>query len=96
MAKTVETGLSPNGKENNWVSVAVNRALDGGAQIRWLTVEMGHSWYNTEGQFQPRIRQNQPTRLGIHNDWVAIGNTWSGVVSLAADGSLWFWPGREL
>jgi ABC-type transport system involved in multi-copper enzyme maturation permease subunit len=33
-----------------------------------------------------------PTRLGIHNDWVAITGVDGGVVSLAADGSLWFWP----
>jgi hypothetical protein len=33
--------------------------------------------------------------MGIHNDWVAIVGTGNGVVSLAADGSLWFWPDRE-
>ena len=36
-----------------------------------------------------------PTRLGIHNDWVGLTGTWAGVVSLAADGSLWLWPGTD-
>jgi hypothetical protein len=36
-----------------------------------------------------------PTRLGIHNDWVAIAGNWDGIIALAADGSLWFWPDRE-
>jgi hypothetical protein len=36
-----------------------------------------------------------PTRLGIHNAWVAIANSEGGVVSLATDGSLWFWPDPE-
>jgi hypothetical protein len=34
--------------------------------------------------------------MGIHNDWVAIVGTGNGVVSLAADGSLWFWPDRRM
>jgi hypothetical protein len=38
----------------------------------------------------------RPTRMGIHNDWVAIVGTGNGVVSLAADGSLWFWPDRRM
>jgi hypothetical protein len=38
------------------------------------------------------IVQTQPTRLGIHNDWVGLARRWDGAVSLAADGSLWFWP----
>jgi hypothetical protein len=32
-----------------------------------------------------------PVRMGIHNDWIAIANTWGGVVALSADGSLWLW-----
>ena len=39
--------------------------------------------------------QEPPTRLGIHNDWVAIASTWEDVIALAADGSLWLWPDRE-
>jgi len=32
--------------------------------------------------------------LGIHNDWLALGSLSDGTVSLAADGSLWLWPGH--
>jgi hypothetical protein len=39
--------------------------------------------------------QEPPTRLGIHNDWVAIANTWDDVITLAADSSLWLWPNRD-
>jgi hypothetical protein len=35
-----------------------------------------------------------PTQLGIHHDWVALAEVRSGLVTLAADGSLWLWPYR--
>ena len=39
-----------------------------------------------------RAANTPPTRLGIHNDWVAIAGRWSSVIAQAADGSLWLWP----
>ncbi len=33
-----------------------------------------------------------PVRLGIHSDWISVISVDSGVISLAADGSLWYWP----
>jgi hypothetical protein len=36
-----------------------------------------------------------PVRLGTHSDWVALGGTGGEILSLAADGSLWCWPGPE-
>ena len=43
--------------------------------------------YNmSQGQFI-LAAQNPHTRLGIHNDWVALANTWEDVIALAADGS---------
>jgi hypothetical protein len=33
--------------------------------------------------------------LGIHQDWVALTSIGAGVVTLAADGSLWLWPVRD-
>ncbi len=33
-----------------------------------------------------------PSRLGSHADWLAIADAPGGIVSLAADGSLWYWP----
>ena len=38
------------------------------------------------------IANTTPTRLGIHSDWVAVAKDWEGMISLAADGSLWYWP----
>jgi hypothetical protein len=41
------------------------------------------------------IANISPIRLGIHNDWVGLVDTWPGTVTLAADGSLWLWPGER-
>jgi len=48
-----------------------------------------------EGELQNTI----PVRLGTHSDWIAISSGerfWPGgfsyILSLAADGSLWYWP----
>ena len=30
-------------------------------------------------------------RLGTRKDWVAVGSVEGGIVSLAVDGSLWYW-----
>ena len=34
----------------------------------------------------------KPVRLGTHADWIAITSEGGDIVSLAADGSLWYWP----
>jgi hypothetical protein len=34
----------------------------------------------------------KPVRLGTHSDWIAIAGADGGIISLAADGSFWFWP----
>jgi hypothetical protein len=39
-------------------------------------------------------KDDLPTRLGIHGDWVALAGTRDGALALAADGSLWLWPHR--
>jgi hypothetical protein len=33
----------------------------------------------------------KPVRLGTHSDWIAVTGADGGIISLAADGSLWFW-----
>jgi hypothetical protein len=38
------------------------------------------------------MQEVKPARLGTHTDWVAIASAEGGIVSLAADGSLWYWP----
>jgi len=38
------------------------------------------------------MRLRTPVRLGTHADWIAIASVVGGIISLAADGSLWYWP----
>ena len=90
------TGALQVGKENGWRSVAVNSgrmvALKAdGSLWQW---HFPQPWNNSQKQINLAAHE-APTRLGIHNDWVALANTWSDVVALAADGSLWLWPNRE-
>jgi len=80
------------GTETNWVSVAVTwdfrmvALKSDGTLWQW---GMNNPAFTID--FKPPL-----TRMGIHNDWVAIVGTGNGVVSLAADGSLWYWPARSL
>ena len=43
-------------------------------------------------QQEQEFQSAQPVRLGTHSDWVAIAGRGGSIVSLAADGSLWYWP----
>jgi hypothetical protein len=51
--------------------------------------------WNLSQKSTAETAKNPPARLGIHNDWVGLTGTWDGTISLAADGSLWFWPGPD-
>jgi hypothetical protein len=33
-----------------------------------------------------------PVRLGTHSDWIAVAGGFNSLISLAADGSMWYWP----
>jgi ABC-type transport system involved in multi-copper enzyme maturation permease subunit len=81
------------GTETNWVSAAVTWdfkmvALKSDGTL-WQWGMMNNQTFSFDFK-------SPPTRLGIHDDWVAIVGTGNGVVSLAADGSLWYWPDRSL
>jgi ABC-type transport system involved in multi-copper enzyme maturation permease subunit len=77
------------GKETNWISVASSGwsagevALKSDGTLWQIDSKSGDLW------------TSPPIRLGIHDDWVAIAGIQIGVVSLAADGSLWLWPERR-
>jgi ABC-type transport system involved in multi-copper enzyme maturation permease subunit len=78
------------GTETYWVSAAVTWSFG-----MFALKSDGTLWeWNPHYPFGPFTAR--PTRMGIHNDWVAIVGTGNGVVSLAADGSLWFWPDRRM
>jgi hypothetical protein len=94
--QTMGTGILQVGKENNWRAVAVNYGMmvalkSDGSLWQW---HFFNPWNMSQEQLI-LIAQEPLTRLGIHNDWVAIASTWEDVIALAADGSLWFWPDRE-
>jgi hypothetical protein len=93
---TMGTGILQVGKENGWRAVEVNYGMmvalkSDGSLWQW---HFSNPWNMSQGQFILAV-QKPPTRLGIHNDWVAIANTWEDVIALAADGSLWLWPNRD-
>ncbi len=60
-----------------------------GSLWEWREWGFGH---RHEAALEQAIKA--PVRLGVHNDWVAIGYAMGGIVSLAADGSLWYWWDR--
>ena len=93
--QTLGTGTVQVGKENDWRAVAVNYGMmvalkSDGSLWQWHSP---NPWNWNHEQFLLAI-QRPPTRLGIHNDWVAITSTWEDAIALAADGSLWLWPNR--
>jgi hypothetical protein len=94
--QTMGTGILQVGKENDWRAVAVNQSRmvalkSDGSLWQWHFV---NPWNMSQEQLI-LTAQEPPTRLGIHNDWVAIASAWEDVVALAADGSLWLWPDHE-
>ncbi len=88
------------GMDTNWTAVTLNwqkmvALKSDGSLWQW---RFSHPWNMSEGELSvvlQKAAQQRPTRLGIHNDWVAITSTWQDVIVLAADGSLWLWPDRE-
>ena len=82
--------------ETNWTAIAMEMntyitmvALKSDGTLWRLGAHLD-SWQ----PFAERFTRT-PERLGSHDDWVALMPTWDGVVSLAADGSLWLWPGEN-
>jgi ABC-type transport system involved in multi-copper enzyme maturation permease subunit len=92
------TGVLQVGKENDWRAVAANEnwmvALKtDGSLWQWDIPAQSDGNYRMQ-DFVSAIK-SPPTRLGIHQDWVAITGSWDQVIVLAADGSLWLWPDRK-
>ena len=94
---SVSSGFVQVGMETNWTAVALNwqrmiALKSDGSLWQWHFI---HPWDVDSSEQLIRVAQEAPTRLGIHNDWVAITSDWDDVIALAADGSLWLWPDRE-
>jgi hypothetical protein len=89
--------LLQSGHETNWLAVANNwnwmvAIKTDGTLWQWAP-DLNPHWPG----FQPAdFGAQPPVRLGIHRDWLALVVVESGIVTLAADGSLWFWPDPNL
>lgn len=104
------TELVQVGKENDWLAVAGDfRSLAAlradGTLWAWSLEDLRREGI-IKFPFQPGANKQSgiqtnavaatrsPRRLGAHDDWVAVGGAMGGIVSLAADGSLWYWWSR--
>ncbi len=84
------------GNSTNWMAVAGHRdkvvtLKDDGTLWLWnFYRDNSRGWWpeRNESEMLDRI----PVRLGTHADWLAITSAEGGIISLAADGSLWYWP----
>jgi hypothetical protein len=87
------------GKETNWVGVAghgekVVTLKDDGTLWLW---DFQHDYRRWDSELDERdMLATKPVRLGAHSDWIAIIGASGGIISLAADGSLWYWPLESL
>lgn len=84
------------GKDTHWLGVA------GGGQQTVTLKDDGTLWlwsfhHDNRRGWNPKrdereMLNTKPVCLGTHADWIAITSAQGGIISLAADGSLWFWP----
>jgi len=84
------------GAGTNWLAVAgpgdkVVTLKDDGTLWLWNFHRNDHGIWNPR-RFEAEILDTVPVRLGTHSDWIAISGNGGPVTTLAADGSLWFWP----
>jgi hypothetical protein len=83
------------GKDTNWLSLAghgekIVTLKNDGTLWLWNFHHDNRGGWDTELDGRKWL-DAKPIRLGTHSDWVAIDEAMGGIVSLAADGSLWFW-----
>jgi hypothetical protein len=84
------------GKSTNWLAVAgrgekIVTLNDDGTLWLWNFYHNNWRGWDTERDEQAMLG-TIPVRLGTHADWIAIASAEGGIISLAADGSLWYWP----
>jgi ABC-type transport system involved in multi-copper enzyme maturation permease subunit len=84
------------GKSTNWLAVAgrgekVVTLKDDGTL--WLWNFYHNNWRGWDPELDEQaMLGTTPARLGTQADWIAIASAEGGIISLAADGSLWYWP----
>jgi hypothetical protein len=84
------------GTGTNWLAVAGRREnvvtlKDDGTLWLW---NFHHDYWRgwNPDRDERGMQETRPVRLGTHQDWVGIASADGGIVSLAADGGLWYWP----
>lgn len=84
------------GTASNWLAVAgrgqqVVTLKDDGTLWCWdFYHDDRRGWDNQRDEGE--MLAAKPVQLGTHADWLVITDAPGGIVSLAADGSLWYWP----
>jgi hypothetical protein len=85
------------GSDKDWVNVATSwpriaTLKADGSLWEWDLPRRGY----TENLLESGALGAQPPRqLGAHKDWVAVAGLMEGIVSVAADGTVWYWWGRN-
>jgi hypothetical protein len=84
------------GKQTNWLAVAANKNVAvtlraDGTLWKWTVVLPGDGYRGEYFVIPSDLTKTLPTGLSTHSDWVAVGEMMGGIVSLAADGSLYLW-----
>jgi ABC-type transport system involved in multi-copper enzyme maturation permease subunit/alpha-tubulin suppressor-like RCC1 family protein len=84
------------GKDTNWLDVAghyekIVTLKDEGTLWLWNFHHDYRRGWDPKRDERERLNR-KPVRLGTYSDWIAIASTEGGIISLAADGSLWYWP----
>ena len=83
-------------KDTNWLAVAASNekvvTLKNDGTL-WSWNFHHDDWRGVDADRDERqMLDVKPVRLGTHSDWIAVAGTDGGIISLAADGSFWFWP----
>ncbi len=84
------------GNQKTWLGVAgrgekIVTLKDDGSLWLWnFYHDYRRGWYIERDEHE--LLAVKPVRLGTHSDWIAIATADGGIISLAADGSLWYWP----
>jgi ABC-type transport system involved in multi-copper enzyme maturation permease subunit len=84
------------GKDTNWLAVAASNekfvTLKNDGTL-WLWNFHHDNWRGVDAnRDEHEMLDLKPVRLGTHSDWIAIAGTDGGIISLATDGSFWYWP----
>jgi len=89
------------GNQTNWLGVAgydqkiVLLKNDGSLWLWDVHSVPNNNWLQPDVSKPSNLPEPTLTRLSKHSDWIAITYEPNGVASLAADGTLWYWPLRR-